>query len=310
MRLPDAIRVSLRRRLRATTPLRRMIRRGLGLSRYAAVRRWYRKAVGLPPIATPFSPEGGTCPVCGAALPAFAVNEYGEWICPDCLSYPRTRAAMLYFEQRVRPRLERGEALRLLHFSPFPEKRKALSRYPALSLVAADYLASDLPRGAPSACADMEDLPFREGSFDLAIALAVVPFVRRDRRAFRELARVLKPGGALLLETTIFGEATQELYTPGELERLRYCRKPTFEGLLPQSKWESSGQLLHDPRQYVRRHGLDVRERLSAAGFEARPITFESLCRAQGAAPAHFGLADSARAVLFECIRRSPEEAS
>lgn len=306
MRAPDGIRESLRLRLRATTPLRRAIRRWVGLPRYAAVRRWYRRAAGLPPAATRFSAEGGACPVCGAALPAFAINEYGEWICPDCLSYPRTRAAMLYLEQRVRPRLERGEALRLLHFSPFPEKLRALSRYPRLAIVAADFAASGLPRGGASARADMEDLPFRAESFDVAIALAVVPFVRRDRRAFQELARVLRPGGVLLLETTIFGEATEELYTLEELERLTYALKPTFEGLLPHGKWESAGRLLHDPRQYVRRHGLDVQGRLAAEGFDAEPMTFEALCRAQGASPAHFGLAESAQAVLFECVRRRP----
>lgn len=293
--------------LRPTPGVRRAIRRALGLKRYAALRGLLRRARGLTPVAPRWSATGGVCPVCDASLPAFAINEYDELICPDCLSYPRTRAAMLYLDERVRPRLERGAALRLLHFSPHLEKARALRRWRGLAHLSADRSWPDLGSlgGASRVQSDMEDLPFRARSFELAIALAVVPFVRRDQRAFSELSRVLVPGGVLLLETTLFGERTTELYTPDELERLSYALKPAFEGLLPSSKWEVGGRLLHDPRQYIHRHGWDVRERLEAAGFEPRALSFEALCHTRGVEPVRFGLAEAAKAVLFECVRRT-----
>lgn len=42
-------------------------------------------------------------------------------------------------------------------------------------------------------------LPFEDGSFDLAIAIGVIPWLERPELAIQEMARVLKPGGYLIL---------------------------------------------------------------------------------------------------------------
>lgn len=47
--------------------------------------------------------------------------------------------------------------------------------------------------------ASAEDLPFADGVFDLVVSLSVLQFVRRGERALREMHRVLRPGGALVL---------------------------------------------------------------------------------------------------------------
>jgi len=46
--------------------------------------------------------------------------------------------------------------------------------------------------------ASLEALPFRDASFDIVVGITVLYTVDDDARAFRELARVLQPGGALL----------------------------------------------------------------------------------------------------------------
>jgi SAM-dependent methyltransferase len=50
-----------------------------------------------------------------------------------------------------------------------------------------------------------EPLPFDDGCFDLAVALDVLEHVEDDRGALRELARVLVPGGRLLVTVPQYG---------------------------------------------------------------------------------------------------------
>jgi SAM-dependent methyltransferase len=50
-----------------------------------------------------------------------------------------------------------------------------------------------------------EPLPFADGTFDLAVALDVLEHVGDDEAALRELARVLAPGGRLLVTVPQYG---------------------------------------------------------------------------------------------------------
>ena len=65
-----------------------------------------------------------------------------------------------------------------------------------------DALRRARTRGRPLVRADMEHIPFRSGSFDLATSFDVVHSVSDDYAAVRELARVLKPGGYLVMNVT------------------------------------------------------------------------------------------------------------
>jgi SAM-dependent methyltransferase len=55
---------------------------------------------------------------------------------------------------------------------------------------------------APSctwAQADVEALPFRDGAFDVVLCVGVLSYLREDGRAIAELARVVRPGGAVVI---------------------------------------------------------------------------------------------------------------
>lgn len=62
-------------------------------------------------------------------------------------------------------------------------------------VLAANGLEADLR------AASMTDIPFRDASFDCAIAISTLEFVDDIGRASAEIARVLKPGGELLVVT-------------------------------------------------------------------------------------------------------------
>jgi ubiquinone/menaquinone biosynthesis C-methylase UbiE len=49
--------------------------------------------------------------------------------------------------------------------------------------------------------ADAHSLPFEDGSFDLAIALGVVPWLHSPGAALRELARVVRPGAHVIVNS-------------------------------------------------------------------------------------------------------------
>lgn len=67
-----------------------------------------------------------------------------------------------------------------------------------LSLDALGFVRARRPELAP-VCAGLERLPFPDATFDVVAAITVLYCVDDDRRAVHELARVVRPGGAVLL---------------------------------------------------------------------------------------------------------------
>lgn len=61
-------------------------------------------------------------------------------------------------------------------------------------------------------CADVEDLPFEDGSFDGVISTFGVMFAPGQKRAAAELARVLRRGGRLVLATWPPGGTVEEFF--------------------------------------------------------------------------------------------------
>jgi SAM-dependent methyltransferase len=86
-----------------------------------------------------------------------------------------------------------------------------------------------------------EPLPLADGAFDLAVALDVLEHVRDDGAALRELARVLTPGGRLLVTVPQYGWL-----------------------------WGEHDVLAHHHRRYTRSLLLG---RAGAAGFSAERVT-------------------------------------
>jgi SAM-dependent methyltransferase len=106
-------------------------------------------------------------------------------------------------------------------------------------------------------CEDVQDLSYADESFDLVTHTEVLEHVPDDARAFAELHRVLRPGGTLLFTVPLYGG-----YPTIERARLR----------------EGEVEHLMEPAYHIdplrgagilafRDYGLDIVERLRAAGF-------------------------------------------
>lgn len=93
---------------------------------------------------------------------------------------------------------------------------------------------------------DITSIPFTDSSFDLVICLHVLEHVPGDLTAMKELNRITRPSGAVIVMVPMSGKTTLEGTTSESLDVRR----------------ERYGQSDH-----VRLYGSDISDRLSAAGF-------------------------------------------
>jgi SAM-dependent methyltransferase len=112
-------------------------------------------------------------------------------------------------------------------------------------------------------CQDVQRLTYPDESFDLCTSTEVLEHVPDDAAAFRELRRVLKPGGALVFIVPLSAGATLERarLTPTGIEHIT---EPEYHG----DPIGGSGRILA-----FRTYGADIVDRLRVAGLESRIVT-------------------------------------
>jgi SAM-dependent methyltransferase len=131
-----------------------------------------------------------TCPVC---LHTLAFIPFGNRTralagCPYCGSLERHRLLYLYLRQKTN--LFRDE-LSVLHFSPERGLSAALRSQRNLKYATSWYEA-DRPADFHL---DLTNLAQPDNSWDVLIVYHILEHIPEDRKAMREMLRVLKPGG-------------------------------------------------------------------------------------------------------------------
>jgi SAM-dependent methyltransferase len=188
------------------------------------------------------------CPFCGWR--GFRFEPFGnralrraDAACPICGSLERHRAARLLLQDRLTGRY------RVLHMAPEP------LMIPWLVSLSCDYLNADLHHPAMRRI-DLTDTHLPAASRTLIWCSHVLEHITDDRAALREMFRVLTPGGLLVLQVPIGGEATLE--------------DPTVT--------DDEGRLLAFLQEdHVRLYGRDISTRIEAAGFECQMLSTEAL---------------------------------
>jgi SAM-dependent methyltransferase len=182
------------------------------------------------------------CPVCESRLRRFlpaGVIERSDARCPVCSSRERHRLVWAFFREGT-PLFD-GSPKRMLHIAPEACLEPKFRRIPGLN-----YLTADLLDPGAMVMMDITDIQYPDNSFDVIYCSHVLEHVPDDRKAMRELHRVLAPDGWAVLQVPITAGRTFEdpsVVDPAERERL-------------------FGQ--HD---HVRVYGTDYKERLKEAGF-------------------------------------------
>jgi SAM-dependent methyltransferase len=163
-------------------------------------------------------------------------------ICPRCGAQARHRALWLYLHERTN--LFSGEGLSVLHFAPEHALGRRLASTPGIRYVSADL---DAPEAMEHF--DITDIPHPDDSWDAILCIHVLEHVPDDRRAMRELHRILKPEGwAIVL-------------VPLDLDRAETYEDPSITD--PAERERAFWQADH-----LRLYGRDLPDRLREAGFE------------------------------------------
>ena len=188
------------------------------------------------------------CPFCGWF--GFRFEPFGNRMtrrqdaqCPICGSLERHRAAFLLLEDRIP-----GEQ-KVLHAAP---ERLLI---PWLVSLSCEYLNFDLYQPAMRRM-DLTGLDLPSASQTLVWCSHVLEHVPDDRKALSELFRVLAPGGMLVLQVPIRGDATRE----------------------DSSVTSDSDRLEHFLQEdHVRLYGLDLKQRIEESGFGCEILSATSL---------------------------------
>ena len=191
------------------------------------------------------------CPVCGRSSRGFIPipGKPGRKIlCPWCNSRERHRLIWLFFQRQTD--LFDGRPKTMLHFAPEKAFEPRLRK-----LLGSGYTSADLLNPADLKV-DITDIQLPDNSFDIILCSHVLEHIPDDRKAMRELARVLKPDGWALILVPLKGATTYEDDTI-----------TTLEGRLA-----AFGQSDH-----VRQCGSDYIERLRSNGFDVTPYRTEDI---------------------------------
>lgn len=113
----------------------------------------------------------------------------------------------------------------------------------------------------------VERLPFHDGIFDLAYGRSVLHHVLDTRSMVREVARVVRPGGRVVVNDSVSSEDPRESKNHNRMERLR---DPSHGRMLPST--ELVGLFLRNGLQIVQvrahRYRRDLQEFLDIAAPE------------------------------------------
>ncbi len=165
--------------------------------------------------------------------------------CPYCFSSDRARLVLLYLKTQTRVF---DTATRLLYIAPDKHLADVLSRADTVDYVCGD-LEPALIRTYRPVRLDVRALPFKTDHFDVILCNQVMEYVREDELGFREIYRVLRPGGTAVLQVPIARKLDE-----------------TQEGPAGMSRRESVRRFGHHGN--VRMYGLDYADRLKRAGFQ------------------------------------------
>jgi SAM-dependent methyltransferase len=188
------------------------------------------------------------CPCCGGSFARFIPHRGRPYAkCPRCGSLERHRLLIGFLQQHTDLFVAEHS---VLHVAPEYALQRRLRRLGNLA-----YRSADLDSPLAMDRVDLLEMPYGDESFDVVICNHVLEHVADDRRALREIGRVLSADGYAIVMSPIDAALASTLEDP-------QVRSPA-------ERHRIFGQSDH-----LRRYGRDFARRVADEGFAVDTVSY------------------------------------
>jgi SAM-dependent methyltransferase len=192
------------------------------------------------------------CIVCEKKFSKFLPYGYGATrenvLCPNCLSLERHRLIWYYLNHHTNLLSQPNH---LLHIAPEQCFYKKFKSLPQLK-----YVTADLESPLAEVKMDIQAMPFADNTFDVVLCNHVLEHIPDDKKAMREILRVMKPNAWAILQVPMkAGAAT------------------TFEDATITDRKERA--LHFGQYDHLRLYGKDYGAVLQSQGFEVEKVDIQ-----------------------------------
>ncbi|MCG8698772.1 MAG: class I SAM-dependent methyltransferase [Bacteroidales bacterium] len=219
------------------------------------------------------------CNLCKKSFRRFLSNgnvQRKNAVCPYCYSLEHSRLLYIYLKNETD--CFNGKRMRVLHISPEAQLFKIFKRNKSL-----EYVYGDVEVGFTGKHLDIQEVKYPNNHFDIIICSHVLVRVQNEYRAIKELSRLVKPTGMVIILTEIIDEQLETI----EDKNLKS----------PQERLEKYGD-----RNLYRAHGTDIYERLINGGFkEVNPNDYR--LKLSENMQIKYSLGNGEREVIYECFK-------
>jgi SAM-dependent methyltransferase len=176
----------------------------------------------------------GVCPICETRVVFQARDSWlrDHFLCSGCGSIPRERALM----QVIKTYYPNYRELVVHESSPCHRGASPKLRAECAGYSASQYFPDIRPGETHPIykyqCQDLESLTFADASIDLFITQDVMEHIFDSEKAYREIARVLKPGGSHIFTVPLINkEKPSECWaSKGRDNEINYHHQPEYHG--------------------------------------------------------------------------------
>ncbi|MDC0248804.1 methyltransferase domain-containing protein [Flavobacteriaceae bacterium] len=180
-------------------------------------------------------------------LPYGYVKQRDNALSPGTLSLERHRLLWLYLNNETN---FFSKTLKVLHVAPEQCFYKLFK-----NLKNINYTTFDLNSPLADIKGDICNLPFKENSFDFILCNHVLEHINDDKKAMKELYRVLNKNGTAILQVPINQKSSKTFEDSSIVDK--------------KQRIEKFGQYDH-----IRLYGLDYFKKLESFGFKVDPLKY------------------------------------